>query len=144
IVPTGAVNPPNRYTYGYQNVANGDGSELVPFLTSITGPSPTGSGTSTATINYTSLTDFVSSLVDADGNSRVYTPVDSLHTQVSLKDSHGNTAFAWTVGCDASMHPGSVTDGAGNGLGPAVHSHPHDPHRPSTRPQGTDTTPRVH
>jgi hypothetical protein len=50
IVPAGTVNAPNRYTYGYENVANGQ-LEQLPFLYTITVPSPTGSGTSTATVN---------------------------------------------------------------------------------------------
>src|SRR6185437_4455402 len=57
IVPTGTSNPPDRYAYGYVNVPNGDagtggGGEAIPALHTITVPSPTGVGSSSATINY--------------------------------------------------------------------------------------------
>jgi YD repeat-containing protein len=140
IVPTGTANPPSRSTCGYQEVATGDAAEAVAFLHTITVPSPAGTGTSTATINYTSVSDFVSSLVDAHGNSRNYSVVDGTHTQVTLKDSHANTVFAWTVGFDSHMHPGSVTDGAGNSLGTAAYSDPNDTDRPSSITEGNGKT----
>src|SRR5207249_2653155 len=52
IVTTGTANPPDRYAYGYQNINNGENNEAVPFLHSITAPSPTGVGNATAYINY--------------------------------------------------------------------------------------------
>ena len=55
IVTTGTTNPPDRYAYGYYNVPNGEFSEQVPFLHTITVPSPTGTGNATATIDYGSF-----------------------------------------------------------------------------------------
>src|SRR5207248_293580 len=42
VVPTGTVNPPFQWSYGYQNVSNLENSEQVPFLHTLTVPSPTG------------------------------------------------------------------------------------------------------
>ncbi len=135
VVTTGTVNPPDRWSYGYQNITNGDVTnglaESVPFLHTITVPSPTGTGSSTATINYTANTDYVSSLVDANGNSRNYTAVDANHTQVTIKDSAGNTAYTYTAGFDSNMSQTTVTNGAGTIISSATYSDPNDPYRPS-------------
>ena len=83
IVATGTGSPPNRYAYGYQDVANGEGTEEVPFLHTITVPSPTGTGNATCAINYaTNGTCYVSSTVDANSNSHIYSATN-LYTTLS-------------------------------------------------------------
>jgi RHS repeat-associated protein len=109
IVRTGASAAPALYTYGYLFNTNGDNSELLPMLHTVTVPSPTGHGTSTATINYNGV--YVGSLVDANGNTRTYTAIDANDTQVSVTDAHGNPAYAYTTGFDAQMRTTYVTDG---------------------------------
>jgi hypothetical protein len=69
--------PAARYSMVYTNVTNGDqgtgnGGETIPCLSLINFPSPTGSGMAHMAINYNSLS-YVSSVVDANGNTRAYT-----------------------------------------------------------------------
>lgn len=75
IVPTGTTNPPVRFQYGYQNYGNTEqaASETIPYLHTISVPSATGNGMSTATINYNSIGE-VSSTVDGNGNKTTYSP----------------------------------------------------------------------
>ena len=87
LVASGTSNPPAHWTYGY-DVSKGQQ------LTTITVPSPTGTGNATATLNYDSL-GRVSSLVDANGNQRVYT-YNSGNTLVEVKDSANNVVLSWT------------------------------------------------
>ena len=65
----------DRYIYGYQVIQSGFSTGAVDafaYLHSITVPSPTGTGTSTAYINYDPAYGTVASLVDANGNVRRY------------------------------------------------------------------------
>src|SRR5207247_4833488 len=97
----------------------------------ITVPSPTGMGNSTATINYTPGSDFVSSLVDANGNSRNYSSSD-VHTTLTVMHSNANTLYSAITGFDGTMHPASVTDGTNSHVYcTTVHADPNDPDRPS-------------
>jgi RHS repeat-associated protein len=95
--------PPPHWTYSYYF----DNGRL---LRTITVPSPTGSGNSTATINYG---DFgrVSSLVDANGNQRVVT-YGTGSTQVAVKNALGATAMAWTQHYDSEVRGTGITDAA--------------------------------
>ncbi|HLJ54175.1 MAG TPA: DUF6531 domain-containing protein, partial [Chthonomonadaceae bacterium] len=133
IVATGTSSPPDRYAYGYQSVSNGEGSEEVPFLHTITVPSPTGTGTATATINYaTDGTCVVTSIVDANGNQAVYTPVTSVaSTQVTYKDSGGTTIYQYTADFDSNMSEVQRTNGSGVYQATNTFSDPNDPYRPS-------------
>jgi RHS repeat-associated protein len=136
VVPTGTANPPLRYVYGYQNVQNahvtGGLTETVPFLHTISVPSPTGTGMSTATINYQPNTCYVSSIVDANGNSRSYTVVDASHTKVSIRNALGQVVYSYTAGFDSNMSLTSLTDGTNTTL---IHQEqyadPDNPYRPS-------------
>lgn len=103
IVASGASNPPAHWTYGY-DVNKGQQ------LSTITVPSPTGSGNSTATINYDSI-GRVSSLVDANGNQRIYT-YNSGTTVVQVKDSANNVALSWTQKFNTSRLNTGITDAA--------------------------------
>jgi RHS repeat-associated protein len=87
VVTSGTSSPPARWTYTYT-------SDKGQQLNSITVPRPTGTGTSAATINYNS-TGKVTSLVDGNGNQRVYT-YNTSDTQIQIKDAANNVALAWT------------------------------------------------
>ena len=98
IVPGGSASAsaPSRFTYGYKAIPNGEGSEQINCLHTVTTPSPTGSGTSTAYFWY--MTDntadtngktnpnylssatvpFIGALVDANGNRRLYVTTDGV------------------------------------------------------------------
>jgi RHS repeat-associated protein len=137
IVATGTGSPPDRYAYGYQNVLNGEpgtGSpgEAIPMLHTLTVPSPTGTGNSTATINYTSDgMALVSSLVDANGNTHSYTDGGLNKITATLTDVHSNTLYSYTVSFDSNMSETSRTDGAGNIISAKTFADPNDPYRPS-------------
>ena len=132
IVTTGTANPPDRYAYGYQDVYNGEGGEQVPLLHTMTVPSPTGTGTTTATINYAPNTCYVSSIVDANNNTRSYTVTDANHTKVTVKDSANNTAYSYTAGFDMNMNETTKTDGSNTtNLTSNTYADPNDPYRPS-------------
>ena len=142
-VLTGTASPPDRYAYGYQNVGTGDNTEAVPLLHTITVPSPTGTGTQTATINYENGTMGVSSLVDANGNSRSYQQIDANHTQVTITDPQGNIVYRYTAGYDMNMSLTSLTNGLvdGNGKNTQIikaetYADPNDPYRPSQTQDG--------
>jgi RHS repeat-associated protein len=137
VVATGTSSPPLRWTYGYQNVSNQEASETVPFLHTITVPSPTGSGTSTATINYDPATDFVSSLVDANGNTTSFTIVDGTHTGVTIQDPLGATVYSYTLGFDNGMNPTTVTDGSNvTVVNDQAYADAFNPHRATTVTDG--------
>ncbi len=131
IVPTGTVSPPDRYVYGYEDVANGENSEAVPFLHTLTVPSPTGSGVSTATINYQSDTDYVTSTVDPNGNVTAYSAVDGSDTKWTVTDAHGNLLYSSTSGFDQNMNTTGTTDGAGRSTTSSTYADPNDPYLPS-------------
>lgn len=140
IVPTGTASPPDRYAYGYQEVGNGEGSEQVPFLHTLTVPSPTGSGSSTATINYDPTTDYVSSTVDANGNKHVYTSTDASHTLVTITDSLNNVVYSYTSGFNTGMSDTGRTNGSGVTQYTKTFSDPYDPYRPSSVADGNGHT----
>lgn len=132
IVTTGTYSPPDRYAYGYQLVSNGDATEQVPFLHTITVPSPTGTGTATATINYaTDGTCVVTSIVDANGNSRNYSATDMTHTLVTVKDPLGNTVYSYAAGFDSNMSETTHVNSSGVVQSSKTFSDPNDPYRPS-------------
>ena len=103
VVTSGTPNPPAHYTYAY---APDRGRQL----NGITVPSPTGSGNSSSTINYDTV-GRVSSLVDANGNQRVYT-YNATTTGVQVKDSANNVALSWTQKFDTSRRNTGITDAA--------------------------------
>jgi RHS repeat-associated protein len=103
VVTSATSNPPAHYSYTYT-------AESGQQLNTITVPSPTGSGTSTATINYNSAGK-VTSLVDANGNQRVYT-YNTGTTQVQVKDSANNIALSWTQNFNSSGLDTGITDAA--------------------------------
>ena len=131
VVPTTASAPANlplRYSYSYADVPNGDGAEVVPFLHTITVPSPIGSGTSTATLwylnqpndgvktnpNYSTASNsgpFVSAIVDSNGATTTITPVSGLNqSQVQVKDGSGTILRTSLYGFDSQMNITLLTD----------------------------------
>lgn len=99
VAAAGTPNPPAQWTYDY--TVNGQ------LLNTVTVPSPTGSGTSTVTINY-DLLGRVTSLVDANGNRRVYT-YSTNTTLVQVKNAANTVVQSWTQKLDAQRNTG-ITD----------------------------------
>jgi RHS repeat-associated protein len=122
IVASGTSNPPAHWTYGY-DVNKGQQ------LSTITVPSPTGTGSSTATINYDSI-GRVSSLRDANGNQRVYT-YNSGTTLVQVKDSANNIALSWTQKFNSSRLDTGITDAANHST-TIAYSDANNPLKPTT------------
>lgn len=131
IVPTGTTTPPLRYQYGYQNFSNLEGAETVPFLHTISVPSPTGTGTSTTTISYAPSNAMVSSVVDGNGYTRQYSIVDSLHTKVSYLNPQGQTVYSYIAGFSSNMAETSQSDGNGLVTDTWAYSDANDPNLPS-------------
>src|SRR5262249_15121649 len=103
VVNAGTTNPPAHWTYAYT-------SEKGQQLNTITVPSPTGTGNSAATINY-DAGGKVTSLVDANGNQRIYT-YNASTTFIQVKDAANNLALSWTQKFDSSKRDTGVTDAA--------------------------------
>lgn len=101
VVTAGTADPPARWSFTYDRY---NGQQLK----SISVPSPTGSGNSTATINYDAR-GRVTSLVDANGNQRAYT-YNAGNTLVQVKDAANNVAISWTQKFTAGKHDAGTTD----------------------------------
>ncbi len=139
VVLTDSANPPMRWSYGYQDLTFE--GQAVPFLQTITVPSPTGTGTSTTTINYDPITFIVSSIVDAHGYTRQFTPVDANHTQETITDAQGNPVYSYTVGFDSNMCETTRTDGANTtSVLTRIYADPNNPYRPSSITDSTNHT----
>ena len=145
VVPTGTANALSqyqRYAYGYTSTHGsysvGDGPA---FLHTITVPSPTGSGTQMATINYGD-DQLVSSIVDANGNTHLYNfnAGDANHTQVTVQNASGSTVYSYKAGYNADMSMASRTDGAGNATYTVNSWSAQDPYRPSSVTDGNGRT----
>ena len=141
-VPTGTASPPDRYAFGYQNVATGElyngQPETVPMLSGITVPSARGTGTSSGTITYLNGVATVLNIADGNGNTRSYNQTDASHTQVVVKNAGGSVAFQYTLGYDMNMSITSVTNSATNAnggntqiVGAYTYADPNDPYRAS-------------
>ena len=87
VVPAGTSNPAMRYSYDYIPY-----SSTSPFLSSITVPSPTGTGVATSTLQYAS--GRVVARVDA--NRTEYNYGTAGQTVVTVKDPMGNVVYQWT------------------------------------------------
>ena len=129
VVSTGTVDPPLRYTYDYQ-ILSAPGGEQVPFLHTITVPSPTGAGNSTATINNTPA-GYVGSVVDANGNTRAYSFVDNNHTSVTVTNPQQQVVYSYAAGFNNDMSGTTTTDGSAAVVETKVFADPNDPYRPS-------------
>jgi RHS repeat-associated protein len=95
------ANPPAQWAYTYA-------ANRGQLLNTVSVPSPSATGNSTATINYDSQ-GRVSSLGDANGNQRIYT-YNAGTTQVQVKDSTNTLALAWTQKFNSSRLDTGTTD----------------------------------
>ncbi|GIV20399.1 MAG: hypothetical protein KatS3mg023_2150 [Armatimonadota bacterium] len=108
IVPVGTPNPPMRYLYNYVSF----GSDK-PLLSSISVPSPTGSGVATSTLQYRN--GRVVARVDANGNRTEYSYDVANHlTTVTVKNAAGNTVYTWTQKYNDSRANTGTIDAQGN------------------------------
>jgi RHS repeat-associated protein len=121
VVAAGTPNPPPRWGYAY--TASDDQQ-----LSTMSVPGPTGSGTSTASINY-GAGGKVASLVDASGNRREYV-YNSGSTQVQVKDAAGNVNAAWTQNFNGSGRNTGTSDANGNS-NVFEYGDPQNPSRPT-------------
>lgn len=151
IVPTGTVSPPIRYQHTYA-LENG-GHNHVPFLKTISVPSPTGTGLSTSTIEYNTTLATVKAIVDANGNRREYSqPMvehpsfpgtfypDPNRTTITVKDPVGTVVYRYTVQFDQNMNKTATWDADGNLVHSEAYSDPLAPHRPSSVTDGNGRT----
>ena len=124
-----------RITYGYVLLTGNGEGQTFPYLNGISTVSPTGSGSSAMAINYDPTTLAVSTLIDANGNQRVYTspsssPDDS--TTVTVKNSAGTVVSQYTVGYNAFMAMSQSLDAAARVIVTnTFSSSAPDPYRPS-------------
>jgi len=129
LVTSGTSSPPSRFTYTYT-------SDKGQQLNTITVPSPTGTGNSTATINYDSVGK-VTSLVDANGNQRIYT-YNSGTTTVQVKDASNNTAITWTQKFDSNNLDTGITD-ASSHSSTVAYTDSANPLKPTSTPRPIPT-----
>ena len=147
IVSTGTQQAPDHFTYGYQSIYNAEG-ERIPFLHTLTVPSPTGVGTSTTTINYLDYYQIVSNIVDSNGNTRTYTSSDangnasypSAYTKVAVKDNKGNLSYSYIVSYNSAMEETYRKNGAGQVLATTAYADGNDPYQPSSVTDGNGHT----
>ncbi len=161
IVPGGSApaSAPSRFAYGYKAIPNGEGSEEVNYLHTVTTPSPTGSGTSTAYFwymndnsadasgktnpNYLSsaTVPFIGALVDANGNRRLYFTSDGAghtfgsggnYTQVTVQNSSGTALYSYQVSYDSNLNETGRTDGNGHVISTMAYANATSPYSPST------------
>ncbi|MBS1712976.1 MAG: hypothetical protein JST30_01430 [Armatimonadetes bacterium] len=114
--------PPARYVYGYTNYQAGTSSYTVPYLSSLTGPTPTGavdgSGhllTETLEINYLAGGK-VDNIIDANGNKTQFTyNVDSQpKTLVEISDGTNSPVYTYFAKYYGNMMISGVYDPDGN------------------------------
>lgn len=122
VVTSGTSNPPARWTFTYT-------AEKGQQLNTITVPSATGTGNATATINYDS-TGKVTSLVDANGNQRIYT-YNSNNTLIQVKNSANSLALSWTQKFDSSKRDTGITDAANHST-TIAYTDTANPYRPTS------------
>ena len=110
IASTANANPLPRWTYNYIPFAG------EPLLSTITVPSPTGTGTAVCQINYDTTSAYttgaVKSAVDGNGNQRVYT-YNASSTLVQIEDKYSGAVQSWTQNFDSAQHDTGTTDSVG-------------------------------
>ena len=138
IVPMGTTSsPPNWYSYGYTDSSNGNPSsvspgydEEVPFLTSCSMPSPTGTGVTTFHWSYDAH-GLVASETDGNGVQTDYSYGSNTSTATTL-DAQGNPFAVKTVTYDNLMNGTSTSNAAGQVTSTSTFNDPNDPYRPSS------------
>lgn len=113
IGPSSAASISSLHTYDYVSVV-GTGQTAQPHLSSVTSPSPTGSGTSTQSITYNSDGQ-VGSLSDANGNVTEFNYESPDGTAVQVKNQQGVVQSAWKSNFNPASHnlETGATDAAG-------------------------------
>jgi len=151
VVDTSVTTPPTRFAYGYQNYNNtelvGGANETVPFLHTISVPSPTGTGMSTATINYSSIGE-VTDLVDANGNRTVLSPAsvggvaqpNSARVQILGPSPSTTVVKQYDLYFDAQMNPTKRVDAAGHTVWTKSYSDSNDPYGATSVTNGNGLT----
>jgi RHS repeat-associated protein len=132
--------PTDLYQYGYSLVSDLEGSEEVPFLTSMTVPSATGVGTASTSIQYSSEDDAVASITDANGNTHTYTSTDqfgnlaypSSFTRVVDTDPENRVVGGELVGYDTNEDMTYQADVNGHMQEALSYTDPNDPFDPSS------------
>ena len=137
IVPTGTSNPPLRNTYGYPATGTTDQKAI----TSITEPSPTGSGNAVTTFVYDATTGVVLYQTDALGNKREYTAVNAATTRVTVKDPGGTVVNGYQVTFDSQLRELTRTDGTNSTIiSTLVYGDADNPSQPSQVKDGENRT----
>ncbi len=130
VVATGSSTQPVRYRHTYLQIDNGEGLG-IPYLQTLAQPSPTGTGLSTRTFNYTSR-GYIDNIVDGNGNKTVFTQTPGNTTKVSLTDPQGNVVRAWTESFDNTMSDTGSLDANGQSTVTYAYGDPNDPFVPSS------------
>lgn len=102
LAPVSAVNPPMKSSYEYQTVG------YTPRLTSISFPSPTGSGLSTQAVTYNMSNYKVAAVEDANGNRHEYDYQFNNGTTIRIKNSQGVIGQQYTHNFDINRRNVSV------------------------------------
>ena len=145
LVASNATSGPARFTYGYVNHNNrenaGLGDETIPFLATISVPSPTGTGMSTATIHYDDTNNAtygeVTDVVDANGNTATFSPgmvgttPQPNSTRVKVKDAASNLVAQYDAYYDANMSATKRVNGAGQTVYTRSYSDSNAPYSPT-------------
>lgn len=150
IVTTGTSTPPIHFQYGYQNYGNTElaAVETIPYLHTISVPSPTGTGMSTATINYDSIGE-VTDTVDANGNKTVYsaamvsTPYPhyvSNSGRVQVKNPSGTVIYQYDKYFDSRMSETKLVNGAGQTVYTKTYGDANTPYAVSSITDGNGRT----
>lgn len=153
IVTTGTVSPAVRYAYGYAPGPTGESNEDVPYLSSISVPSPTGSGMSTATFTYDPDLGHITRITDSNGHTTWFTPPQPPQPQpapnppipgipwTAVETHDGSTIVRkYGVVSDSNMNPTQLVDAGGNTVWTKTYSDPNDPYRPSAVTDGNGRT----
>ena len=143
IIPTAALGQfglPSRYGYGY-TLNTPDGISNLRLHT-ISIPSSSGTGISTATINYDGQA-FVSSLVDGNGNTRTYSsygPSNGVSgnygTQVTVTDAGSHLVYSYAARYGSNMNVTALLNAQGVVTQQYVYADPNDPNGPSAVSDG--------
>ncbi|MFI5385565.1 MAG: RHS repeat-associated core domain-containing protein [Fimbriimonadales bacterium] len=142
IVPTGTSSPPARYVHSYQLYSNQEGAEMLPYLHTISVPSPTGSGMSTTTINYDSM-GYVSTIVDSNGNTSQF--INNANgvmnqTEVDVKNPQGAVVYKTLAQYNSYMEETQRINAAGQTVYSVAYGAANTPYRPSSITDGNNRT----
>jgi len=138
ISPSTATNPTVLYQYGYSNLNTGGYGTFYPYLHTISTISPTGSGSTTATINYDSYGQ-VTDIIDGNGNqSKLYLGKDinlnanSNQSTVYVMNAAKSAAIKkYAMEFDSHGNMAKVIDANGTASYTKYFADPQNPFKPS-------------